>query len=111
MLAPHEKETSLNLLGGAEVWEVESYAPSAIRGLLAQPEFEETERIVRQIRGRDVVVCIRGRLPLGAVKIGRPRRDARLSRVFARRAARTETLNLRLRGTDLPSRAGGEPWR
>lgn len=89
-LRPIEKETSLNLLGGGEFWDVQSFHPTAVRGLLAQSEFEVTGLYTCDVGGEEAIVGVRGRLPLASLKIGRPRKDGRLSRTFGRRCERRD---------------------
>jgi len=94
-LRPIEKETSLGLLGGGTHFAVESRHPSAVKGLLAQPEFTVTELITRRIGSEQCIVGVKGQLPVASVKIGKARRDGRLSRMFSRRRGTQKHSTLR----------------
>jgi len=91
-LRPEEKETSWHLLGNARHIEVNSFHPTVIRGLLAQPEFEVSELFKRNIKGEEVVVGIAGKFPIASLKIGKARRDPHLSRVFSRRSGMRKAI-------------------
>jgi len=99
-LRPEEKETCLHILGDAQWADVFTRHPSAVKGLLALPEFEVEEQCTRTIRGKEVIVGVKGRLPLGSLKIGRPRRDQRLSRVFPQRRGARNNEGRRVRPSD-----------
>jgi len=86
-LRPEEKETALHVLGNSKRLEIHTLHPTAVRGLLAQPEFEVDEVFTKTIKGEEVIVGIKGTLPIGSLKIGRPRSVAHLSRVFSRRSS------------------------
>jgi len=94
-LLPIEKETSLWLVSGSSSFEVSSLHPSAIRGLLSQPEFAVTDLRTKSVRGRECIVGVEGRLPIGCFHVGRQRKDGRLSRVFGRRVRGHEYPALR----------------
>lgn len=85
-LRPEEKETCFNLLGNSKRVDLHSLHPTVIRGLLNQPEFEMTELLTKSINGEEMIIGVHGTLPIGSFKIGRPRQDPHLSRVFSRRA-------------------------
>lgn len=85
-LCPQEKETCFNFLGNSRRVDVHSLHPTVVRGLLNQPEFEITELFTKTINGEETIIGVRGTLPVGSFKIGRPRQDPHLSRVFSRRA-------------------------
>ena len=93
-LSPVEKETCFNILGGGNRVSVQTVHPTAIRGLLAQPEFKVEHVTTSVVKGEKCITGIAGSLPVACLKIGFPRRDNRLSRVFARRAGRRQALDL-----------------
>ena len=98
-LQPVEKETSINILGGASRAHGHTYNPAAVRGLLRQPEFVETKRHLLSVRGKEAIVGIEGTIPVGALSIGPPRKDGRLSRVFSRRSRSRKRRVVRSRNT------------
>ncbi len=84
-LRPEETETCLHILGDTGWVDVHTLHPSAMRGLLALPEFEVLELNAKAVRGETRIVGVKGRFPVGCLRIGRGRKDSRLSRVFSRR--------------------------
>ena len=107
-LQPVEKETSFCILGNSKRVDVHTLHPTAVRGLLAQPEFEVKRLITEVIHEETVIVGVEGSLPLTSLRIGRPRKDARLSRLFARRGGRRKSLELRSVDTNQSSGAGAQ---
>jgi len=84
-LEPIEKEFSLNTHGTSQFFEVDAHHPTAIRGLLKQPEFEVTRLVMKTIRGKEFIVGVQGKIPVSCLHIGAARRRKTLSAVFGRR--------------------------
>jgi hypothetical protein len=70
---PRENETALYFsMTDRRLW-VSSYEPAIIEGLLAHRDFKIEQLILMRIDGKDSVVGVIGRLPIGALSIGRAR--------------------------------------
>jgi|GEM_PF-5849257 len=85
-LQAHEKETCFNLLGGQDYFTLMSRHPTAIRGLLRQPEFQPTKAYIENQNRKECIVGIEGTLPISCVHIGAARKRRFLSTVFSRRS-------------------------
>jgi len=85
-LEPVEKEFSLNTHSTNKYFDIHTYHPSAIRGLMRQPEFEVSKFLTRMIHGEKCIVGIMGRLPVACLHIGTARKRKTLSAVFGRRS-------------------------
>lgn len=70
---PRENETALYFsTTDRRLW-ISSYEPAIIEGLLAHRDFKIEQLIFMRIDGKDSVVGVIGRLPIGALSIGRAR--------------------------------------
>lgn len=104
-LRTEEKETSLHLFGNSKEVDVYTLHPTVTRGLLMQPEFEVVELLTKTIKGEEVIIGVKGTLPIASLKIGRARRDLTLSRVFSRRVRGKITSRMWRSDTDSPTRS------
>ncbi|MCX8102985.1 MAG: hypothetical protein N3E42_00870 [Candidatus Bipolaricaulota bacterium] len=83
---PRENETALHFTAGdRRIW-VSSYEPTVIAGLLAHPDFQTEYLICMQTNGRECVVGVVGRLPVGALSIGRARPSDSHELIVSRKA-------------------------
>lgn len=79
---PRENETAFYFsMTDRRLW-VSSYEPAIIRGLLVHRDFKIEQLILMRIDGKDSVVGVIGRLPIGALSIGRARASAGHDLVF-----------------------------
>ena len=86
---PHEKETALSLEGDGTHFTVTSFKKVVFKKLLRRPEFEVVSLNVVDAEGRErtvesldeaaapslTIVGVVGRIPVGAVSIGCPRKN------------------------------------
>lgn len=72
---PRENETALHFTSGDRRLWISSYEPTVIAGLLAHPDFQIEHLIFMQANGRESVVGVIGKLPVGALSIGRTRQS------------------------------------
>ncbi|MCS7273965.1 MAG: hypothetical protein NZ610_00960 [Candidatus Bipolaricaulota bacterium] len=85
---PRENETALYFsMADRRLW-VSSYEPSIIAGLLAHRDFKIEQLVLMRIDGKDSVVGVIGRLPVGVLSIGRARASNEHDLIFARAPAR-----------------------
>ncbi len=68
-----ENETALYFAPADRRLWISSYEPAVVAGLLAHADFKIEQLILMRIDGRDCVVGVMGRLPIGALAIGRAR--------------------------------------
>ena len=74
---PKENETGIHFTGGDRLAWVSSYEPAVIEGLLKHKHFRLNEVITLHIKGQECVVGVTGRIPIGALRIGRRRSSDR----------------------------------
>lgn len=74
---PKENETGIHFTGGDRLAWISSYEPAVIQGLLAHKGFRLSEIITLQIDKQECVVGVTGRIPIGALRIGRRRSSDR----------------------------------
>ena len=72
---PRENETALHFTAGDRRLWVSSYEPTVVSGLLAHPDFQIGHLVFMQVNGRECVVGVVGRLPVGALSLGRARKS------------------------------------
>lgn len=72
---PRENETALHFTAGDRRLWISSYEPTVVSGLLAHPDFQVEHVIFMQANGRECVVGVVGKLPVGALSIGRARKS------------------------------------
>lgn len=72
-VTPRENETAFHFSAlDRRLW-ISSYEPAIVTGLLGLKEFKVDQLIFMRIDGQDCVVGVIGRLPIGALAIGRAR--------------------------------------
>jgi hypothetical protein len=72
---PKENETAIHFTGrDRQAW-VSSYEPAVVEKLLKHKHFKLEQLITMEIEGRECVVGVIGRVPIGSIRIGR-RRDS-----------------------------------
>lgn len=72
---PRENETALHFtMGDRRLW-ISSYEPVVIAGLLAHPDFQIGHLVLMRANGRECVVGVVGKLPVGVLSIGRARKS------------------------------------
>ncbi|MCS6903497.1 MAG: hypothetical protein NZO41_04400, partial [Candidatus Bipolaricaulota bacterium] len=90
---PRENETALYFsMTDRRLW-VSSYEPTIIAGLLAHRDFKIEQLIFMRIDGKDSVVGVIGRLPVGVLSIGRARVSNEHDLIFALAPAHTPRSN------------------
>lgn len=72
---PKENETALHFAAGDRRFWISSYEPAVISGLLAHPDFQIEHVIWMRAHGRECVVGVVGKLPVGALSLGRARKS------------------------------------
>jgi len=72
---PKENETALHFSAGDRYLWISSYEPAVIAGLLGHPDFRIGHIIFMKANRGECVVGVVGKLPIGALSIGR-RRDS-----------------------------------
>ncbi len=70
---PRENETALHFAAGDRRLWISSYEPTVVSGLLAHPDFQVEQLVLMSVNGRECVVGVVGRLPVGALSLGRAR--------------------------------------
>lgn len=102
-LRPVEKHVSIEIHGNSHLASLHANQPSAIRGLLAQPEFQVQEFETLVIHSETCITGVRGLLPVSCIKIGAPRKEHQLCRLFSRRSRRRQQVALCSGDTDSTS--------
>ena len=74
---PKENETGIHFAGGDRLAWISSYEPAVINGLLKHKHFRLSEVITLHIDKQECVVGVTGRIPIGALRIGRRRASDR----------------------------------
>lgn len=72
---PHENETALHFTTGDRRLWISSYEPTVVAGLLAHPNFQIGHLVLMKANGRECVVGVVGKLPVGALSLGRARKS------------------------------------
>lgn len=72
---PRENETALHFTAGDRRLWISSYEPAVVSGLLAHPDFQVGHLVVMEADGRECVVGVVGKLPIGALSLGRARQS------------------------------------
>ncbi len=72
---PHENETALHFTAGDRRLWISSYEPTVVAGLLAHPDFQIGHLVLMKADGRECVVGVVGKLPVGALSLGRARKS------------------------------------
>jgi hypothetical protein len=72
---PRENETALHFTAGDRRLWISSYEPAVISGLLAHPDFRVGHLVLMRVGGRECVVGVVGRLPVGVLSLGRARQS------------------------------------
>jgi hypothetical protein len=72
---PHENETALHFTAGDRRLWISSYEPTVVAGLLAHPSFQIGHLVLMKANGRECVVGVVGKLPVGALSLGRARKS------------------------------------
>lgn len=72
---PRENETALHFTAGDRRFWVSSYEPTVVAGLLAHPDFQIGHLVVMEADGRECVVGVVGKLPVGALSLGQARQS------------------------------------
>jgi hypothetical protein len=72
---PHENETALHFTAGDRRLWISSYEPAVVAGLLARSDFQIGHLVLTKANGRECVVGVVGKLPVGALSLGRTRRS------------------------------------
>lgn len=90
---PRENETALHFTAGDRRLWISSYEPTVVAGLLAHPDFQIEHLVFMKANGRECVVGVVGKLPVGALSLGRARKSDSHELVVSIRA--------RLSGTQL----------
>ncbi len=81
---PKENETGIHFTGGDRHAWISSYEPAIVSGLLQHKRFKLEHLVTLEIDGRECVVGVVGRIPIGALRIGRPRDSDRHELIFGR---------------------------
>lgn len=74
---PKENETAIHFTGRDRRAWISSYEPAVISGLLKHKHFKLEQLITMEIEGCECVVGVIGRVPIGAIRIGRRRSSDR----------------------------------
>lgn len=72
---PHENETALHFTAGDRRLWISSYEPTVVAGLLAHPNFHIGHLVLMKANGRECVVGVVGKLPVGVLSLGRARKS------------------------------------
>lgn len=72
---PRENETALHFTAGDRRLWISSYEPVIVAGLLARPDFQVGHLVFMKANGRECVVGVVGKLPVGALSLGRARKS------------------------------------
>ncbi|MFN4218873.1 MAG: hypothetical protein ACK4HB_06310, partial [Candidatus Bipolaricaulia bacterium] len=84
---------------------ISSYEPTVVSGLLAHPDFQIEHMICMLVNGRECVVGVVGKLPVGALSLGRARQsDSHELIVSGRARAQRRAVARRLRRRDQRNR-------
>ncbi len=83
---PRENETALHFTVGDRRFWISSYEPAIVSGLLAHPDFQIGHLIFMQVNGRECVVGVVGRLPVGVLSLGRARKSDKHELIVSDRA-------------------------
>jgi len=70
---PKENETALHFSAGDRYLWISSYEPAIVSRLLGHPDFRIGHLVLMNTNGRECVVGVVGKLPIGALSIGRRR--------------------------------------
>jgi len=70
---PKENETALHFSAGDRYLWISSYEPVIVSRLLGHPDFRIGHLVLMNTNGRECVVGVVGKLPIGALSIGRAR--------------------------------------
>ncbi len=68
---PSENETGIYFTSADRYAQISSYEPVIVEGLLRHPNFKIEQLITMQIEEQECVVGVIGKLPIGAVRLGR----------------------------------------
>jgi len=82
---PKENETGIHFTGGDRHAWISSYEPPVVAGLLQLKHFKVEQLVTMMIDGSECVVGVVGRVPIGALRIGKPRDSARHELIVGRR--------------------------
>lgn len=74
---PKENETGIHFTGGDRLAWVSSYEPAVVESLLNHKHFRLSELVTLTVNGQECVVGVMGRIPIGALRIGRRRASDR----------------------------------
>jgi hypothetical protein len=79
-----ENETAIHFTGrDRQAW-VSSYEPAVVEKLLKYKHFKLEQLITMEVEGQECVVGVIGRVPIGAIRLGRRRRSDRHELIVSR---------------------------
>ena len=74
---PKENETGIHFSMGERLAWISTYEPALIEGLVNHKHFKVDQLITMRIKRRECVVGIVGKIPIGALRIGKKRASDR----------------------------------
>lgn len=93
---PKENETALHFSAGDRHLWISSYEPAIVSRLLGHPDFRIGHLVLMNTNGRECVVGVVGKLPIGALSIGRRRASDSHEFIVARKKC-SDTRRRRVR--------------
>ena len=84
-IPPKENETGIHFMGSDRHAWVSSYEPAVVSCLLQLKHFKVDQLVTMMIDGSECVVGVVGRVPIGSLRIGQPRKSDRHELIVSRR--------------------------